>query len=312
MKRKQYDIHKDFTKLSKTNPTINKFSAYIFQFFLRPLFNFQNSTKDCIVKKKSIILNGKKVRFLIYTPKNLKRPSPCLIYYHGGGFMLPAGSYQYNNAREYAISSNCKVIMPDYPLSPKNKYPIPTQICFEFYKYILNNSSIFDIDPTKIIVGGDSAGGNLASIVCMMASDNNIKIPLAQILIYPVVGITPPTPSMLQFDDTGMCNSKDFEKYCKLYLKNEIDKQSRYISLLNQEDLSKYPPTYIETTEFDCLRDEGIIFANMLKKANVEVYENHTKKTIHAYDMVQKSEITKQSLTKRIDFLILQFNKDKN
>lgn len=309
MKRKKYDIAKDFKKLSKTNPPINNFSARIFQFFLKPLFYFQKSTKNCNIERKIIVLCGKKVRFLVYSPVGIKEKSPSIIYYHGGGFMLPASPYHYKNAEKYAVGSNCKVFIPDYPLAPKNKYPVPENVCFEFYKSILENSEKYSIDSNKIIVGGDSAGGNLAAIVCMMASDNNIKIPKAQLLIYPVVGVDPPTPSMKEFDDTGMCNNKDFEKYCKLLFKSDNDKNSRYVSLLKQEDLSKYPPSYIETTEFDCLRDEGIMFANELKANNVEVVTNHTKRTIHAYDMVQNSSIVKQSITKRIEFLNQQFSK---
>ena len=180
----------------------------------------------------------------------------------------------------------------------------------------MNSTQLVNVEQSnninnKIIVGGDSAGANLASVVCMMANDNKIKIPMAQMLIYPVVGIEPPTPSMLEFNDTGMCNNKDFKKYCKLYFKNDEDKKSKYASLLNQEDLSKYPPTYIETTEFDCLRDEGKIFAQKLKESNVEVVENHTKKTIHAYDIVENNPIVKQSMKNRIDFLINQFNNKK-
>ena len=205
MKRKKYNIDKDFKNLSRTNPPINKVSAYFFQFFFKPLFNFQKSTKDCKVEKKSVCLSGKKIRFLVLTPKTLqKNNTSCIIYYHGGGFMLPAAPYHYKNAKKYAVSTNSKVFIPDYPLAPKNKFPTQINICFEFYKYLLKNSNEFNIDENKIIVGGDSAGANLASIICMMASDNKIKLPLAQMIIYPVVGTNEPTPSMLEFDDTGM------------------------------------------------------------------------------------------------------------
>lgn len=308
MKRKEYDIDKAFKGWNNINPPINKFSASVFQAFLKPLFYFEKSNKDCKVERKSIILNNKKVKFLIYTPKNLKDTAPCLIYYHGGGFMLPSAPYHYRNARRYAVECCCKVFIPDYPLAPKNKFPIPVNICFEFYKYLLENHKEFNIQPNKIIVGGDSAGGNLASIVCMMASDNKIQVPAAQMLIYPVIGIKEPTQSMLEFDSTGMCNNKDFEKYCKLYFKTDEDKSHRYTSPLNQEDLSMYPPTYIETAEFDCLRDEGILFAEKLKQNNVKVTTHFTKRTIHGYDIVKNNPIVEESLLKRINF-IKQFNK---
>lgn len=303
MKRKKYDIDKAFKSWNNLNPPINPFFAGVFQFFLRPLATFEKSNKDCLVEKKSVVLNNKKIKFLIYTPKHLKDTSSCLIYFHGGGFMLPAAPNHYRNAREYAIKANCKVFLPDYPLAPKNKFPIPGNTCFEFYKYILEHYKEFNVNPNKIIVGGDSAGGNLASIVCMMANDHGINIPTAQMLIYPVIGTLEPTQSMLEFDTTGMCNNKDFEKYCKLYFKTDADKLNKYVSPLNQEDLSKFPPTYVETAEFDCLRDEGKLFAKKLKQNNVKVTTHFTKKTIHGYDIVKNSPIVEESLLKRINFL---------
>ena len=309
MERKKYDIDKAFKRWNKVNPPINKFSARLFQFFLKPIFNFEKSSKYCSVQKKSIFIKNKKIRYIIYTPKNINKNSPCLIYYHGGGFMLPAAPYHYRNARRYAVESGCKVFVPDYPLSPKNKFPTAVNSCFDFYQFVLNNHETFDINPNKIIVGGDSAGANLSSIVCMIAYEKKITKPIAQMLIYPVIGTEQPTQSMLEFDDTGMCNNKDFEKYCKLYFKNDADKSHKYASPLNQKDLSIYPPTFVETAEFDCLRDEGVLFAKLLKTHNVEVETNFTQKTIHGYDIVRNNQIVKNSLKKRVEFLKSQFNK---
>ena len=310
MKRKKYNIHKDFNKWNKTNPPINRFIAPIIQLFTKNIYKKEKDTKNCKIERKNIQIDGKNVRYLVFTPKTGQKIYPCLIYYHGGGYMLPAAPYHYRNAREYATKCDCIVLVPDYPLAPKKKFPTQPKICYEFYNCTLKNSKELNINPNQIIVGGDSSGGSLASIVCMMASDNNIKTPLAQMLIYPVVGIKPPTQSMLEFSDTGMCNNKDFEKYCKLYFKNNSDMKHRYASSLNQENLSLYPPTYIETAEFDCLRDEGKIFAEKLKEANVEVVENHTKQTIHAYDIANPDNpIIIHSMQNRISFLNNQFYK---
>lgn len=309
MKRKIYDIDKDFKKWSKINPPINKFVAPILQFFLKPLMSFEKSSRECKVEHKVVVINSKKIRFLEYTPEGLESNANCLIYYHGGGYMLPAAPYHYKNVRQYATACACKVFVPDYPLSPKNKFPVAIDVCFKFYEYILANVQNFGVSKDKIAVGGDSAGASLASIVCMLASDNGVTVPLAQMLIYPVVGTATPTSSMLEFDDTGMCNNRDFEKYSKLYFASEEDKNSKYSSSLNHNNLALYPPTYIETAEFDCLRDEGKLFAKELLRCGVEVTEHHTQKTIHGYDIVQDSPIVKQSILKRVKFLNNQFGK---
>ena len=309
MKRKKYNIAKEFQKWNKLNPPINKFFAPLFQCFLRPLMKMQRSKKDCLVERKCVNIDGKKVRFLVYSPRVSTTACPCLIYYHGGGYVLPAAPYHYRNARKYASLCGCKVFFPDYPLSPKHKFPTPSKVCFDFYKYILENAEAYGIDKRKIALGGDSAGANIAAIVCMMATDNNIAPPLAQMLIYPVINTKTPTPSMLEFDTTGMCNNKDIEKYGRLYYGKDKDKYERYLSPLNQENLSKFPATYIETAEFDCLRDEGKLFAEELKKNGVLVTENNTRGTIHGYDIVKKSKIVEQSINKRIEFLNAQFDK---
>ena len=121
MVRKKYNVHKDFEKWNKVNPPINKFFARCIQFFAGFAVGLKRSSKDCKIEKKSVILGNKKVKFLIYTPVGISDKSSCLIYYHGGGFMLPAASHHYNNAKRYAVESNCRVIFPDYPLAPKNK-----------------------------------------------------------------------------------------------------------------------------------------------------------------------------------------------
>jgi len=311
MKRKQYNINKDFAAWNNMNPHISKFSAPYLQFFLRTAFKAEKSSEDCIVEKNEVVLAGKKVKYLIYTPANLEDNAPCLIYYHGGGFVFPAAPYHYKNARIYATRAKCKVIFPDYPLAPKYPFPIPGKTCFEFYKYVLKNADTLNINKDKIIVGGDSAGGCLSTTVCMMASDNNLPVPKGQMLIYPVVGIEEPTPSMLEFDDTGMCNNKDYEKYSKLYFASERGKKNRYASALNQEDLTLYPATYIETAEFDCLRDEAKIFAKALKEVGVSVSTHYTKGTIHGYDIVRNSPIVHESLDKRVAFLKKVFAKNK-
>ena len=94
----------------------------------------------------------------------------------------------------------------------------------------------------------------------------------------------------------------------KFYIKKDSDKYKKYISPLNADSLSDFPPTYIETAEFDCLRDEARIFARKLRNSNVEVDLNNTKETMHGYDMVEDSKITLESMRRRIEFLKKHFS----
>ena len=108
---------------------------------------------------------------------------------------------------------------------------------------------------------------------------------------------------MQEFTDTPLCNSRDWQKYQKYYFPTEEAQNDRYVSALEKEDVSFFPPAYIETAEFDCLRDGAILFAKKLKETNIDCTLNQTKQTIHGYDLVMSSSITKQSVQQRIDFL---------
>lgn len=307
-KRNKYPIDKDFKKWEHLNPPLNKFALFLVQKFMKVFSSKAKSDKYCTVEKINVPFGEKKIQCFLYSPKNIDKNSPCLIYYHGGGFVLPASPHHYNNAKKYALGANCKVVFVNYPLAPKNKFPIPVKASFAVYKWVIENAETLSIDKEKIAVGGDSAGGNISSIVSMMASDEKITKPCGQMLIYPAIGLDYATKSMQTYVDTPMCNSRDYEKYLKYYLNSEKDKENRYISPIRAESFDIFPTTYIETAEFDCLRDEAIIFAYLLNRSGVKLFLNKTKGTIHGYDIEGKSNITKNSINKRIYFLNQIFN----
>lgn len=310
-KRTKYPLHEDFKKWENMNPPINGIMLPIMQFLMGKLYKQQKSDDYCNVRKIKIPYKRKKtIKAIIYEPVWLQLNAPCLVYFHGGGFVLPAAPYHYSYARQYALGANCKVVLVDYPLAPKHRHPIAPEACFAAYKWAVNNAEELEIDPSRIAVGGDSAGGNISAVVSLMASDNAYKLPVAQMLIYPAVGSRKETASMKMFTDTPMCNSVDYKRYCKLYFKdNKQMTTSRYASPLNAESLKIYPESYVETAEFDCLRDEAKLFAKMLKSADVPVTIYETKATMHGYDIVEDSLISKESVKKRIEFLNNVFNK---
>ena len=161
------------------------------------------------------------MKALLYSPKDIRENAPCLVYYHGGGFVIPGAPYHYNNCRKYALGARCRVLYVDYPLAPKNKYPKPVYACYEAYKWIIDNADRFSIDKTKVALGGDSAGGNLASVVCMMASDKNFVKPCALMLMYPATGSEKETKSMKKFTDT-MTDNRYYttkNRFCQFFCK---------------------------------------------------------------------------------------------
>ena len=290
------------------HPPLNKPTINFMQNLMSLSYLKEKSDPNVIVEKLKIPFANKDIRAIFYTPKTLQTPAPCLVYFHGGGFVLPAAPYHYNNCRKYATFANCKVLFVDYPLAPKNKHPVPMNACFEAYKWVVDNADAIGVDRSRIAVGGDSAGGAFSSVITLLAVDQNIQKPCGQMLIYPAVMMDKKTESMEKFTDTPLCNSRDCKKYEKLYFARPEDKNDKFVANMNDRDFAVFPPSYIETAEFDCLRDNGVLYAEKLKHANVDTEINFTLGTIHGYDMVENSPITQKSLEKRILFLKKIFN----
>lgn len=306
--KKKYNINPDFKMWANFHPPLNKPTITFMQNLMSLSYIKEKSDKNIIVEKLKIPFENKDMRAIFYTPKTLKTPAPCLVYFHGGGFVLPGAPYHYNNCRKYADLANCKVLYVDYPLAPKNKHPVPMNACFSAYKWVVENADALGINKQKIAVGGDSAGGAFSSAITLLAIDHNIQKPCGQMLIYPAVMMDAKTESMEKFTDTPLCNSRDCKKYEKLYFAKPEDKEEKFVANMNERDFSLFPPSYIETAEFDCLRDNGILYAEKLKHANVPTEINFTLETIHGYDMVENSPITKKSIEKRVLFLKKIFN----
>lgn len=284
---------------------INRPFIALAQLFEGRMFAREKSTEELSVEQKLLAVGGKSVPALLYSPEGIKENAPCLIVYHGGGFVFPAAPYHYTLAREYALRAGCKVLFVKYRLAPKYPFPAGVEDCFAAYQYATENAAEWGIDEKRIAVSGDSAGGCLAAAVCLIAKEQGLKLPCGQMLLYPAVGANLETESMKKYVDTPMCNSRDVQKFSRLYLpKGEVDKKLYpYLSPLEAKEFKDLPRAYIETAEFDCLRDGAILFAEKLKKDGVEVELNDTVGTMHAFDIETESPIVRGCVEKRIAFL---------
>lgn len=288
MKKEKYNIDKELIPYTKIKVPLVPFIVVIFQKLMGFLYAFQKSDKHVNIIKRKVSVNSKhKIKILIYEPKNNDNKLPCMLFIHGGGFVFNSAPHHFKLARKFAKELSIKVILVNYRLAPKYKYPIPLFDCFNAYKWILSNKEL-NIDINKIIVAGDSAGGNLATSLCLMANDSNIKIPYAQMLFYPVLSKNMNTDSYKKYQDTPLCNSKDMKRYFNMYIKNlAID--SYYLSPLNAKSLKNMPLTYIEVATFDCLHDEGVLYANKIKSENIKVEFHEIKNSMHGYDIAINS-----------------------
>lgn len=287
----KYPIRKEFKKYSAVNMPMNPLALKIAN-ALMPVVQ-KGKQLDESLRKRTIDLPHCKAELIF--PENRENKT-LLIYYHGGAFAMRAAAYNKNLARSYATGAGCSVLFVDYRLAPKYRFPIPVDDCYDAYKWAIGQNY------SKIAVGGDSAGGNLSLAVLQKAFKDGLPLPSALLLVYPVADSRMQTESMKKFTDTPLWNAKLNEKMYALYA-TRSEKHDLLVSPMEAEDLSFLPPVYIETAEYDCLRDEGIALAKRLESDGVFVTLNETSGTIHGYDIAEKSDYVKKQVQKRIIFL---------
>ena len=304
----KYNISKQFKAISNFKPPVNRFTIFLSKLLLHaPLSMFLD--KDLKVKKHKIeAFNKGKIKLYEIYPKNIKNNAPCLIYYHGGGFVMPASPYHYKLACQYAKQLNAKVIFVNYRLAPKYKIPYQVEDSYCALKWTQENAKNLNIDISNIGVGGDSAGGTIAAGVCLITKDRNPENQVKfQMLVYPFLDKSMSSESAKKFTDTPMWNSKLSEKASKLIMPKEDVQNEYYFSPVEAPDFKNLPSAYIETAEFDSLHDDGIKYKELLETSGVKVVLNETKQTMHGFDMILKAQITKDAVKQRINFMKNQF-----
>ncbi|WP_343208025.1 alpha/beta hydrolase [Anaerolentibacter hominis] len=239
----------------------------------------------------------------IFEPSNVREKLPCLIYVHGGAFSYKASAHHKKLACMYALKAKCRVYFPDYHLTPRYPYPAAYDDVLALYKCIMEKSEEFGIDSEKIGLAGDSAGGSIAALICNNYEHENLKQPCALMMVYPLTGIDMQTDSMKTFSDTPLWNAKNNRRMWLYYCKNLNAKDAYGTSPMHCDLPSKIPDTYIETAEYDCLHDEGILYGKRLREAGANVVINETRGTFHGYDSALNTKIAMSNIEKRIAFL---------
>lgn len=298
----KYNIHSDFDELKNT-----KLPFYpIILPVLNKLVQRKNNQMDLpdnvkVSNEKIKGYKGEEISITIYEPTDIVTED-CLVYFHGGAFAIKEAPYHINLCIDYALNTPCKVVFVNYRLLPKHKFPVGLEDCYAASKWVSDNADKLKINIEKIAVGGDSAGGALVAGVTLLERDRNEFNINFQMLIYPVLSKKQNTSSMKKYDDTPVWNSKLNKKMWELYLKDTSSNEN-YASPMDAESHNSLPDAYIEVAEFDCLRDEGIDYAEALKNEQVAVQLNTTKGTVHGYDMAESSGIVAQSKALRIRVL---------
>lgn len=254
---------------------------------------------------------GGEIELIFIEPADIPSSERTLVYYHGGGFLFGAAGHHYKMAKLYAIGARCRVVMVQYRLAPRYPFPYAPEDCYAALRYVYDNADELGISPSLIAVGGDSAGGALAAAVVQMARDRGESVPLFQLLIYPVTDRRMQTDSMRDFVDTPMWDARLSRMMWQSYAPSPSDSELPYASPAEARDFSHLSPAYVETAEFDCLRDEGIAYARSLDSAGVTVTLYETVGTMHAFDVISDAPTSRAAIASRIEYMKKGFEKIK-
>jgi acetyl esterase len=216
----------------------------------------------------------------VYTPRGTE-PFPVLVYFHGGGFWMGNIHQCDGICRELTDAVGCVVVSVEYRLAPEHKFPAAVEDCYAATRWVAENASALGADPTRVAVGGASAGGNLAAVVTLVARDRGAPPLMYQLLQYPVTNYAFDTLSYLESPEPNIL-TRDIMIWCwNLYLRTEADGDNPYASPLRAPDLRGLPPALVITAEYDPLRDEGEAYAARLREASVPVVCTRLDGMIH-------------------------------
>ena len=232
--------------------------------------------------------DGRNITVRVCTP--VDHDSSCrtaILFFHGGGWVTENIDTYTEVCINLANFTGCKVIAVEYGLAPEHPFPEGLEDCYSAAKAVITDPSVVGVDADEIVLAGDSAGGNLAAAVSLMARDKGEFKVSRQILIYPAVNNdyseNSKYRSVIENGTDYILTAKRISEYVSLYAACEEDMQNPYFAPILAKDLSDQPDTMIITAEFDPLRDEGEDYGRKLKQAgnNVKIYR--MKNTLHGF-----------------------------
>ena len=206
----------------------------------------------------------------VYRPQE-QGPLPVLVYFHGGGWVTANLDTYDSSCRALTKAANCMVVSVAYRLAPEHKFPAAAEDAYAATQWVMANAAQLQGDPSRVAVGGESAGGNLAAVTCLMARDRQGRMPVHQMLVYPVTNYAFNTSSYQENALAKPLSKGGMQWFWGHYLSNESDGNNPYASPLRAENLRGLPPATVITAEIDPLRSEGQAYAQRLREAGTAV-----------------------------------------
>jgi acetyl esterase len=211
-------------------------------------------------------------------------PVPAVVYFHGGGWVICDLDTHDQTCRAITNGVGCVVVSVDYRLAPEHKFPAAADDAYAATLWVAANAGDLGVDPDRVAVAGDSAGGNLTASVALMARDRRTPRLAFQLMVYPVTDITAlDTPSYQENGEGYFLTAGKMDFYRRQYLAHLDDAAHPYASPLRAEDLRGLPPALVITAEFDPLRDEGERYAHRLRASGVPATASRYDGMFHGF-----------------------------
>jgi acetyl esterase len=209
---------------------------------------------------------------------------PLLVWYHGGGWVIGGLDSGVESLRLLANVANCAIVSVDYRLAPEHPYPAPLDDCWAALEWAVANAAEIGADASRLAVGGDSAGGNLAAVVSQLARDGGPDLAF-QLLVCPVTDSDFSRPSYVWNSEGYLLSTEMMEWFWAQYMGPDGDRTDVRVAPMRADDLSGLPPAHVIAAEYDPLADEAVAYAEALEAAGVDVKLVVAEGHIHDYVM---------------------------
>lgn len=239
----------------------------------------------------------------VYTPLGDTPVRPGVVYIHGGGFCFGTVEFEHAGALAAAHAADAVLVSVEYRLAPEHPFPAGLEDCYAALSWLASQAPALGVDPDRIGVMGQSAGGGLAAGLALLARDRSGPKLCFQLLGIPELDHRLETASMQAFVDTPLWNRPNAIMSWRAYLGNDPGEVSAYASPSIAKDLAGLPPAYVSTMEFDPLRDEGIEYALRLLEAGVQVELHQYPGTFHGSSLVAGAAVSRRASAEMMDAL---------
>ena len=266
-------------------PDISEMSVPQARMFLEQAFGNMVPNPEPMAEVRDFTVPGPAGRLPVrlYKPEGSGPTPPLVVYFHGGGWVIGSIEAYDATCRALASASGCAVASVEYRLAPETSFPAAPEDCYAATRWLAENAAEVGVDGERLAVAGDSAGGNLAAVVSLMARDQGGPRISYQVLIYPAVDVEGDYPSREENAEGYFLTTRAMRWFYGHYIQDESRAKDMLASPLLADDHSGLPPAMIIVAGYDPLRDEGEAYAEKLKEAGVEVKVSRNDGMIHGF-----------------------------